>query len=267
MRMWLYPCNRYPHHSNQLTSTSRKIGTQPLIKTYSAMYIGQGKKYHAQGQPVDVSSKKPKNCGPKRFPIDLSRVATIAFHKRSTIRKLAKALGVSKSSVHRWFKEGHLRRHSNSLKPFMKDANKKERLRWCLSMLDPTTLPNEPNFIEMDNIIHIDEKWFNATKKNKNFYMLPGEVDPHRTVHNKNSIDKVMVLSAIALPMHDDAGNEIFSGKLGVWPFVRKLSHPFSPNHLLVFMKSKNYYMCICHFIAKSNMFHIFLGSSSKDKS
>jgi transposase len=145
----------------------------------------KAKKCHAQSRPVDVSSKKPKNCGPKRFPVDLSRVATIALHKRSTIRKLAKALCVSKSSVHRWFKEGHLRRHSNSLKPFMKDANKKKRLRWCLSMLDPTTLPNEPNFIEMGNIIHIDEKWFNATKKNKNFYMLPGEVDPHRTMHKK----------------------------------------------------------------------------------
>jgi hypothetical protein len=165
------------------------------------------------------------------------------LHKRRTIKKLAKALGVSKSSVHRWFKEGHLRRHSNSLKPFLKDANKKERLMWCLSMLDPTTLPNEPNFIKMDNITHIDEKWFNATKKNKNFYMLPGEVGPHRTVHNKNSIDKVMVLSAIGLPMYDDAGNEIFSGKLGVWPFVRKVSHPFNLNLFLVFMKSKNYYM------------------------
>jgi hypothetical protein len=62
-------------------------------------------------------------------------------------------------------------------------------------MLDPTTLPSEPRFIEMDNIVHIDEKWFNATQKNNNFYMLLGEIDPHRTAHNKNSIDKVMVLS------------------------------------------------------------------------
>jgi hypothetical protein len=110
----------------------------------------------------------------------------------------------------------------------------------------PTTLPSEPRFIEMDNIVHIDEKWFNAIQKNKNFYMLPGEIDPHRTVHNKNSIDKVMMLSTIALPMHDDAGNEIFSGKLGVWPFVRKVSHPFSPNDLF-----------FCHFITKSSMFHL----------
>jgi transposase-like protein len=106
----------------------------------------------------------PTNSGPKRLPVDLSRVANIALHKRSTIRKLAKALGVAKSSLHRWFKEGQLRHHSNFLKPSVKVAsNKKERLRWCLSMLDPSNLPNEPKFIEMDNIIYIDEKWFNAT--------------------------------------------------------------------------------------------------------
>jgi hypothetical protein len=116
------------------------------------------------------------------------------------MRKLAKELDVSKSLLHKWFKEGLLRCHSNALKPFLRDANKKEMLRWCLSMLDPATLPHEPKFIEMNNIIHIDKKWFNDTKKNKKFYMLPGETDPHRTVQNKNSIDKVMVLSAVALP-------------------------------------------------------------------
>jgi hypothetical protein len=31
----------------------------------------KAKKCHAQGRPVDVSSKKPKNCGPKRFLVDL----------------------------------------------------------------------------------------------------------------------------------------------------------------------------------------------------
>jgi hypothetical protein len=43
-------------------------------------------------------------------------------------------------------------------------------------MVDPTTLATEPKFIDMENIIHIGEKWFNARKKNKNFYMLPEEV-------------------------------------------------------------------------------------------
>ncbi|CAD6253685.1 unnamed protein product [Miscanthus lutarioriparius] len=73
----------------------------------------------------------------------------------------------------------------------------------------------------MENIIHMDEKWFNTTSKYKKYYMLPGENDPHRTVQNKNHIGKVMFLSAEGKPMYDDEGN-IFDGKIGVWPFVRK---------------------------------------------
>jgi hypothetical protein len=35
-----------------------------------------------------------------------------------------------------------------------------------------------------------------------------------------------MILSVVALTKHDDEGNEAFSGKIGVWPFVKKVSHP-----------------------------------------
>jgi hypothetical protein len=110
------------------------------------------------------------NIAGRKKSFDLSTIAAIPLHK-STIRKLASGLGVSKSWLHRQFKSGIFRRHSNSLKPSLKEDNKKERLRWCISMLDQTTLPNSLKFSEMDNIIHIDEKWFNTTKKNRNFYM------------------------------------------------------------------------------------------------
>jgi hypothetical protein len=83
-------------------------------------------------------------------------------------------------------------------------------------MLDQTTLSNSPKFSEMDNIIHIDEKWFNATKKNRNFYMLPEEEDPHRTVQNKNAIDKLMFLGAIRKTKTDAEDNIIFNGKIGI---------------------------------------------------
>jgi hypothetical protein len=106
----------------------------------------------------------------------------------------------------------------------LKDENKKERLRWCISMLDQSTLPNSPTFFEMDNIIHIDEKWFNATKKSAKFYMLLEEEDPHMTVQNKNSIDKLMFLGAVGKPKNDDEGNTIFTGKIGILPFLRKVS-------------------------------------------
>ncbi|EAZ28266.1 hypothetical protein OsJ_12237 [Oryza sativa Japonica Group] len=176
----------------------------------------------AHGVQVNVDSRKCYNCGRKKVVIDLSVVSAIPLRQRSTIRSLAEALGVSKSTLHRLFKEGHLRRHSNSLKPYLKEANKKERLQWCVGMLDHRTLPNDPKFIEMENIVHIDEKWFNATKKDRTFYLHPLEEEPYRPVQNKNAIEKVMFLSTVARPRYDAEGNCTFDGKIGIWPFVRK---------------------------------------------
>ena len=115
----------------------------------------------------------------------MARVAALPLDKRTTIRSLAEELQVKRSTLHRLFKQGKLRRHSNTLKPYLKDENKKHRLQFAASMLDAQTIATEPTFIDMKNIIHIDEKWFNATKKSKNFYMLPDEDDPLRLVQNK----------------------------------------------------------------------------------
>ncbi|XP_039778084.1 uncharacterized protein LOC120645352 [Panicum virgatum] len=78
------------------------------------------------------------------------------------------------------------------------------------------------SFIGMRNIIHTDEKWFNTTKKAKRFYMLPEEEDPLRTIHNKNSIPKCMLLCAVCPPRYNAEGQCYFDGKLGIWPFVRQ---------------------------------------------
>jgi hypothetical protein len=133
---------------------------------------------------------------------------------------------MKKSTMHDLLKDGLLRWHSNSLKPYLKEANKIERLWWCLSMLDQHTLQTEQKFIDMENIIHLDEKWFYATKKDKTYYLLPQEEDPYRTVHTKNSIVKVMFLTAVAKSRYDNEGNCTFNGKIGIWPFVRKVSFP-----------------------------------------
>jgi hypothetical protein len=90
-------------------------------------------------------------------------------------------------------------------------------------MLDKSTLPHDPKVVEMKDIIHSDEKWFNGTKKNKTMYVHPDEDDPHRTVQNKNVIHKVMFYSSVAKPRFDDEGRRYFDGKLGIWPFVREV--------------------------------------------
>jgi hypothetical protein len=128
-----------------------------LLQVYQSMY-------HA----------KEKNCGRKKVGINMSTISTIPLNKRTTIRALAHELGVKKPTLHRCFKLGMICRHklgmicrhSNTLiKPYLRDDNKKERLRHCVCMIDGDAL----HFIPMKNIIHSDEKWFNTTKKQRSF--------------------------------------------------------------------------------------------------
>jgi hypothetical protein len=137
----------------------------------------------------------------------------------------------------------------------LKEENKKDRLRWCVTMLDPSTLPNNPKFRIMKNIIPADEKWFNGTRKTKTMYMHPDEEDPHRTVQNKNVIHKIMIYSSVTQPRFDVEGRCYFDGKLGVQPFVHELA---------IFV------MLYSYFAIKELVFILFLfiilGTSTKKK-
>lgn len=119
--------------------------------------------------------------------------------------------------------EGVLRKHLSTLKPHMKDDNMKQRLRFCLSMLEETSIPRDPIFKFMYNIVHIDEKWFYMSKNSTNYYLLANEDDPYRTCRNKNYIQKIMFLVAVARPKFDDEDNVTFTGKIGVFPLVDKV--------------------------------------------
>jgi len=176
----------------------------------------------ARGEEVDVSNKKKGRSGRKRVDLGLSRIPTIPLNKRSTMRALALSLNVAYTTLQRRFKWGNIRRHTSSLKPYLKPANKIDRLKFCISMLDQGTLSNAmPTFNEMQNIVHIDEKWFDMTKKKRTYYLLPEETDPERSVQNKNSIGKVMFLCAVTRPRFD-ADGVTFHGKIGVWAFVKE---------------------------------------------
>jgi hypothetical protein len=90
-------------------------------------------------------------------------------------------------------------------------------------MLNQTTITDDkPFFVNTYNIVHIDEKWFDMKKRKRDYYLMPEEPDPQRTIHNKNNISKVMFLTAVARPRFDEDEDEkvLFDGKLGVWAFV-----------------------------------------------
>ena len=169
----------------------------------------------------EVCHKRTINSGRKKVELDLDKFSQIPFARRTTLRDLSFALDINKTSLFRLKKDGAIKRHSNSIKPFLKEENMVTRLQFCLSMIQSdSTLEDTMSFKSMHNIVHIDEKWFYMTKKSSNYYMLPEEEEPSRTTQNKNFIGKVMFLVAVARPRFDSEGNETFSGKIGVFPLI-----------------------------------------------
>ena len=128
-----------------------------------------------------VCSKKPQKNGHKKKAFDPEAIKTVPLRKRTTLKDLANALGMSKATLHRRFKDGEFRRHTNAIKFTLTEENKKARVRFCLSMLNPSSVPHEPRFNGMYNIVYIDEKWFYRTKQTQTYYMAPDENDPERT--------------------------------------------------------------------------------------
>jgi hypothetical protein len=111
---------------------------------------------------------------------------------------LTKHLGVSKSKVHRMKREGLMKRVSNTIKPYLTDKNKKDRLKWCLSILDPRSVLNDPVFKRLFDYVFIGEKWFYITRKALRYYIIPGEQQPTRTCKNKNYIPMIQILIILA---------------------------------------------------------------------
>ncbi|KAM3395031.1 hypothetical protein P3S68_004035 [Capsicum galapagoense] len=127
---------------------------------------------------------------------------------------------MSATTFFRRLKEKKIRRHSSAIKPLLSEANKRTRLQFCLSMVDPESIPHDPFFLDMYNTVHIDEKWFYMTRKCLHYYLLPEKEDPVRTCKSKNYIEKVMFLASTARPRFDSRENELFSGKIGIYPFI-----------------------------------------------
>nr|ABD32506.1 probable transposase - soybean transposon mariner element Soymar1-related, putative [Medicago truncatula] len=160
----------------------------------------------------DPCHKKSKNCGRKRIQIDFDKMCNASLAKRSTFQSLQTVLGLkTKTTLLKCIKEGVLRRHSNVLKPYLNDNNLKARIEFCLDMLEESSIPHDPVFKHMYNVVYIDEKWFYITKKSSNYYLLVDEDEPHRMCRNKNYIGKVMFLVVVARPRFDDDDNETFS--------------------------------------------------------
>ncbi|CAL5044632.1 unnamed protein product [Urochloa decumbens] len=167
-----------------------------------------------------VVNKRVGNCGRKRIEISADAISAIPFENRTTLEDVARGLGLTKSVVFNRLKEGKVERHSSAIKPFLTDENKKARVQHALNMLEPSTIPHQPIFKNMYNVIHADEKWYYRTRSNQKFYCAPGEERPRRTCKSKNYIEKVMFFGGHGRPWFNNQNVCIFDGKIGIYAFV-----------------------------------------------
>ena len=70
----------------------------------------------------------------------------------------------------------------------------------------------------MEDLIHIDEKWFYLMKDGQCFIIAADEAEPYRHVQHKSFLTKIMFLCAVARPRYDTNKNAWFDGKIGIWP-------------------------------------------------
>lgn len=177
----------------------------------------------AEGRPVVFHNNRKGIIHKDRYVMDPDLVQTVNLKDRKNIRRMTEKMGIGKTLLHTWIKQGLLRSHSSAIKPTLNDLNKLARLKWSLSQLNVNRLENgEIAFQSMNNTIHIDEKWFFLTKDADKYYLLPVEDEPHRTCKSKRFIPKVMFMCAVARPQKGQNGDPDFDGKLGIFPFITK---------------------------------------------
>ena len=89
------------------------------------------------------------------------------------------------------------------------------RMELALSFIDKN---NTSKFEDMEDLIHIDEKWFYLTKDGQRFIIAADEEEPYRHVQHKSFLMKIMFLCAVARPRYDTNKKAWFDGKIGIWP-------------------------------------------------
>ncbi|XP_021752512.1 uncharacterized protein LOC110718019 [Chenopodium quinoa] len=137
------------------------------------------KKQMPQGNMIDVRTKKFGRTGPKPREFSDEYLQSVPLYLRQTKRSYAAALKISHVTLHHLKKKGRLRTHTSSNKPALTSDHKVARLKWVMSHINPVTADGDPTFVDMNHVIHIDEKWFFLNPDKRRFYLLPSEEDPY----------------------------------------------------------------------------------------
>ncbi len=101
--------------------------------------------------------------GRKRFSGDeiSEMVSAVPFRQRGSLRSLEAVSSLSKSSLSCSMKRGQIHKHSNTLKPYLTDQNKRDRVKFALSFVRGHVYSLSLRM--MFDYVHFDEKWFCLT--------------------------------------------------------------------------------------------------------
>lgn len=99
----------------------------------------------------------------------------------------SRALKVITSTMCQNVHSGNILRHSNPMKPFLKDSNMKVQVWFYLSMIETSSISHDPIFLDIYDNIHIDEKWYHISKKYEKYYLLREERDLVRSYKSKKN--------------------------------------------------------------------------------
>ncbi|CAN0075017.1 unnamed protein product, partial [Pylaiella littoralis] len=128
-------------------------------KTISRLW----KRYELQRQAgvttPNLNSGREGNSGLKGHNLEELRekLADTPLNDRTTMRRLAEALGISLCTLARNLNALGLRAHSNALKPYLTDDGKLERLRWVLRWVRVGGYATRAVH-DFDDFVHVDEK-------------------------------------------------------------------------------------------------------------
>lgn len=197
-------------------ATMFNVGRQTVTYIWAA-----AKRQLDEGKPINMSSNKLGKARTKKVTLDIEKLKATPWEERNSIRAVAEVLEVSKTTVARWVKDKEIKPHSNAMKPYLTDEGKLLRLEFSLSLLHYDRQLNVIRFGSMENIIHIDEKWFYITRQTEHYYKTPDETAPHRTCTNKRFLTKVMFECAVGRPHYAADGTCIWDGKIGMFAFTK----------------------------------------------
>ena len=126
--------NKLEHGAVNETATAFDVHRSTVSRIWS-----RAKEFFEKDSVYKAPSLKAENCGQKAKDLTepLSKIKEVPLNRRSTLRSLAHEVGVPKSTLFDRFKAGALKRVTSAIKPTLTDENRKARVIFCRSFVQP----------------------------------------------------------------------------------------------------------------------------------